>query len=261
MTTGARTQSAEGSHWYAVDGTPVYEVPYSDPRKGMRPTTLADARKMGLLPSVTTILRVLYRAGLEDWKDEQLVLAVLTTPRLVDEDLDGFIHRVLHVERIQDQEAGKAADTGTLYHGGLEAAFKDHGIAPELEPWIGPAYQELAKRGQVIATETIVVGDGYAGKVDLIQQNHEVWIWDFKTTKRLPKGEAWPEHKLQLAAYAKAWAKGDQPIRTGNVYISTVEQGQFCICPHDDWEDTYENGFRPLVQVWQHMNGYKPVAQ
>ncbi len=39
--------AAEWGHWYDADGKPAYEVPYADPSKGMRPTTLADAKKFG----------------------------------------------------------------------------------------------------------------------------------------------------------------------------------------------------------------------
>ena len=46
----------ESTHWYAEDGTPVYEVPTA---KGdaWRKTTLRDARQMQLAPGVTTIIR------------------------------------------------------------------------------------------------------------------------------------------------------------------------------------------------------------
>lgn len=259
MNTSARTTSPDGSHYYYPDGKPCYEVPYADPRKGNRPTTLADARKLGLLPSVTTILRSLHKQALVDWLVEQACLAVLTSPRKEGEDLDAFVHRVLHVERVQDQESEAAKDRGTLIHNAMEAAFSGKPETGELWPWIEKPFVDLGKRGKTIGVEIIVCGNGYGGKIDLAQEtDHEVWLWDYKTTKKLPKGEAWPEHQLQLAAYAAAWARGDKRIRTGNVYISTVDQGSFCVCEHDDWQATYEQGFMPLVRVWQWLNSYRP---
>lgn len=258
MNTNARTSSPDGSHWYRPDGTPCYEVPYADPRKGNRPTTLADARKLGLLPSVTTILRSLHKQALVDWLIEQACLAVLTSPRKDGEELDAFVERILNVERVQDQEAEAAKDRGTLMHAALESAFGGQPVEPEVWPWVEPAFVDIGKRGKAIGTEVIVCGVGYAGKIDLCQEtDREVWLWDWKTTKKLPTGSAWPEHRLQLAAYAKAWARGDKPIRTGNVYISTVNQGEFCVCEHDDWQATYESGFKPLVNVWQWLNNYR----
>lgn len=259
MNTNARTTSPDGSHYYFPDGTPCYEVPYADPRKGNRPTTLADARKLGLLPSVTTILRSLHKQALVDWLIEQACLAVLTSPRKEGEDLDAFVDRVLHVERVQDQESEAAKDRGTIMHNALEAAFSGKGFEPEVWPWVEKAFVDIGKRGRTIGTEVIVCGEGYAGKIDLIQEtDHEVWLWDWKTSKKLPKGDAWPEHRLQLAGYAAAWARGDKPIRTGNVYISTVDQGSFCVCEHEDWQAVYEQGFMPLVRVWQWLNSFRP---
>src|SRR5436190_23373532 len=45
-------------------------------------STLRDARKLGLLPSVTNILGVITKPELTAWLQEQAVLAALTLPRL-----------------------------------------------------------------------------------------------------------------------------------------------------------------------------------
>jgi hypothetical protein len=56
----------------------------------MRPTTLRDARKLGLLPSVTNVLGVINKPELVEWKMTQAVLAALTLPRRDGEDLGVF---------------------------------------------------------------------------------------------------------------------------------------------------------------------------
>ena len=264
MTTLAKpTSGSEGSHWYYSDGRPCYEVTAKNGFQ--RPTTLADARKLGLYPSVTTILKCLHKQGLVDWLIEQSCLSVLTSPRLPGEELDSFVDRILHQERVQDQESKIAKDRGNEMHSGLDLAWKTLIAAQSLEiwPWIQPTFRELFNRGTFIESEECVVGNGYAGRVDLIQQNGDIWIWDYKTTKKLPTKGAWTEHVLQAAAYAAAYARrgttGDKRIRTGNVYISTVNQGEFTICEHGDWQETYYEGFQPLVKVWQYMNSYKPT--
>lgn len=260
MTTIAKPTTTESSHWYYPDGRPCYEVPYADPRKGNRPTTLADARKLGLLPSVTTLLQCLHKEALVSWRIEQSCLAVLTSPRKEGEELDAFVERVLHTERVQDEESRIARDRGTEIHAALEAAFLDQGISPEMLEWLGPAFKDLNARGKTIGTEIILVGDGYAGKTDLVQLiDGHVWIWDFKTTRRLPR-TAWPEHVLQLSAYAAAMALKDDNafIHTGNVYISTAQAGEFCVCEHEvPWVEPYEQGFVPLVKLWQFLNNYR----
>lgn len=267
--TPARTYSPDGGHWYFPDGKPAYEVPYADPSKGMRRTTLADARKLNLLPSVTTILRCLHKQTLVDWLIEQACLAVLTTPRKDGEGLDAFVERVLHTEKVQDQEAEAARDRGTEIHAAMEAVFAGQAVdtipAPEflgVWPWIEPAYKEINSRGKTIGTETIVVGPGYAGKIDLVQEGDEIWLYDWKTTKRLPQNEAYWEHKCQLGAYALALSKagttGNKRIRTCNVYISTIEQGMFKVCDHSDWKEAGE-AFSHLVSYWQIANNYFPT--
>jgi hypothetical protein len=260
--TAARTTGPDGGHWYQKDGTPAYEVPYADPRKGMRKTTLADARKLGLLPSTTTILRVLNRPQLNSWYNEQCCLAVLTSPRLPGEPLDTFVDRVLNVECVQDQEADAAKDRGIGLHDGLESKLLGRDVDPEIWPWIEPAYNEISKRGRTVSAETCVVGDGYAGRVDLIQEADVTWIWDWKTTRKLPQREAYQEHTIQAASYAAAVNRmvNSKQIRTGNVYISTVDQGKFIVHEHGDWEPVYEDCWKPLLRVWCYLNGYNPMA-
>lgn len=259
MSTVANVKKSDSSHWYAQDGTPMYTV-IAKSTGQPRATTLADARKLNLLPSVTTILRILYKQALVDWLIEQACLAVLTTPRPADEPLDAFVERVLHTERVQDQESQKARDRGIEMHAAMEAYFQGRTIAPEIEPWVAPAIKAILPYGELIATEKILVGDGYAGKTDLILKGKDCfWIFDHKTGRKLPLRSAWPEAKLQLAAYAKVWEdKIGQPVRVANCYISTTEMGQFVILETADWHSEFENGFRPLTKIWQHLNAYLP---
>lgn len=261
MTTIARTTSQDGSHWYYPDAKPCYELPKKD-GSGMKVPTLADARKLNLLPSVTTILKVLHKQALVDWLIEQSVLAVLTTPRNDGEELDAFIERVLHSEKIQDQEATKARELGTDMHAGLEALFGGGQIDEELRPWIEPAYLHLKALApwEKIETETILVGKGYAGKADFIGwANGGHCIVDFKTTKKLPTKASWGEHRLQLSAYAAAhWLRPAEAVITANLYISTIECGKFAYFENPPWEEDFEQGFAPLVQHWQWSTGFKP---
>lgn len=271
MTTSANAPRSESSHWYYPDGRPCYEVPKASGKPGeMRAATLADARKLNLLPGVTTILKILHKEALVNWLCEQACLAVLTTPRTEQESLDQFVERVLKTERVQDQESQVARDRGTQIHDALDAYFQGRPVDDEIKPWIMPAALAIAARGELVATEKVLVGDGYAGRTDLIQRTeNDWWLWDWKSAKKLPdpkKGGAWKEHVLQAAAYANAYgllidqdSSGEQiGIRTGNVYISTLEQGRFVICEHDTWGAAYAYGFAPLLTHWQWANNYKP---
>lgn len=270
MTTIAKVRNTDSSHWYFRDGKPCFELEKKD-GSGMKTPTLADARKLSLLPSVTTILKLLAKPELQAWIVEQAVLSVLTTPRKIDgntgrlETDDVFVQRVLHDEKIQDQEAQAARDKGIEIHAAMEDYFQGREISPELRPWIEPAAKALSAYGELVATEKILVGPGYAGKTDLIMIQPEVWwIFDFKTAKKLPEKGAWREHVLQCAAYAKAYSllldnntPVHAPVRTGNVYISTTEQGKFVIAEHEPW-GAAAAAFDHLVALWQWQNNYVP---
>ncbi len=267
MKTAATIHTTNSARWYYTDARPCYELPKKD-GKGMKTPTLSDARKLNLLPSVTTILQVIDKPALNDWKVTQGVLAVMTTPRLPNESIDDFVHRVLQVERVQDQEASKARDIGTEIHAALEAYFLGQGIPENMRPWIEPAAKAIANRGQLVTAEKILVGDGYAGRTDLIQEGFEEWqIWDFKTTKKLPLGCSWDEHVLQLSAYAASYWRmltdaqvGNKPIRTLNCYISSVEQGKFVIHENNpDWQKDFNEGFAPILKHWQWKNSFRAL--
>lgn len=263
MTTAARTYSEESSHWYTKAGEAFHEVARSD-GKGMRATTLRDARKLGLVPSVTNVLRILAKPALESWKQEQALLAVLTSPRLNGEADDAFVHRILNVDKVQDAEADAARQRGTRGHDALCKLFRGEEIEPDIEPWVMPAFEQLCKGSELVATEKSLACEHYGGQVDLIQsiEQHEkaapyFRISDFKFRKNIPKSP-YIEEELQCAAYANLlnhWQGDTQGIVTQNVYVSTTNCGEFAIMEHGFWTTSYGQGFAPILRYWQWANG------
>lgn len=247
--------ATEGGHWYAVDGAPKYTIPKKD-GSGDRPTTLRDAKKLNLLPSVTTITKVLHSEGLLRFKIQESCMAVLTSPRKEGEDLTAFMERVLYTDREADETAEAARDLGTAVHGAIELALHGKEWNQELAAYVNPTLAEVAKIGTMVAAERVVVGQGYAGKLDLVVSTpHGPCVVDFKTCKKIPK-ESYDEHRLQLAAYAGAckniWS-------TYNIYISTTEPGQVKVVENPYWSDTYTAAWLPLVKFWQWKNNYSPA--
>src|SRR5690348_4666760 len=167
--TVARVRTNQSAHFYHKNGAPCFEVPYADPSKGMRKATLADARKLSLLPSPTTILKVLHKQGLVEWMIEQACLAVLTSPRNDGESLDAFVHRILKVEMEQDGEAKQAAELGTKIHAAisLELTHDPACYPSELEPYVKPAVEAIRKIGIPMYVEHVVIGEGYCGTMDV----------------------------------------------------------------------------------------------
>lgn len=253
-----------GDHWYSQSGEPCHFVDKKD-GTGTRPSTIRDAKANNWLPSVTTILKCLARPQLERWKMQQAAMAVLTSPRRAGEELDAFMERVLFTDKEQDQEAANAADLGGRIHAALEARFNNAQLDEALLPWIQPVYEHVMKLcPTVLYTETILVGDGFAGKTDFIglTETQSELLIDFKTTKKVPEKGSYPEARLQLSAYAAARQPETQAhILTANCYISTLERGKFCLHMNPDWREDYENGFLPLVKHWQWSTGYSPKPQ
>ena len=62
-----RELNGDGGHWYYPDGRSLHTVPKKD-GTGERNTTKADARKLGLFPSVTAITKIVANPSLDRWK-------------------------------------------------------------------------------------------------------------------------------------------------------------------------------------------------
>ena len=253
------TRRSEGSRWYFPDGKPCYELKKKT-GEGMKTPTLADARILNLLPSVTSIIRVLNKPALNNWLTEQAVMAVMTTPRNEGEPIDEFINRVLNVEKIQDQESKVASDRGTAIHDAIECCIQGLPFDDEWRPYVEAVLPVVESLGKVIWSERHIVGEGYAGRADILLDNgNTICLPDFKTTGKLPKNGSWPEHKIQTAFYmATIGNTADRHQITGNIYISTTKPGEVALFLQEDWPNTFEKCCKPLLQVWQFLNSYYP---
>lgn len=248
---------AEGSHWYTISGEPVYEVPKKS-GPGMRAVRITDALEMGLIPSVTTVLKVAHKPELQDWMIKQAVKAVMTTRRERGESMEDFLHRVLVRDRIQDMEADDAAGRGSAIHNAISCAINAEPFEEEWRPYVESVLREIEPLGKIMWSEKILVGEGYAGKGDiLIGNDRHLVLLDFKSTKNVPK-ESWKDHRMQTAAYAKTLGNtADTHVLTGNLYLSTTNPGEVNLCLQENWEEAYEYGFKPALQLWRYMKGYR----
>ncbi len=244
---------SEAQHWYTKQGEPCYEVPRAD-GKGMRSATLADARKLNLVPSVTMILQCAAKPGLEAWKARQILEAALTLPKLPNETLDDYATRVIEDSK---QQGKKAAEKGTELH----AAIEDYIRGQQSLLW----QSHCEKLTNVLDQYgiNILQGEpehsfasplGYGGKTDFVQN---LFICDFKT-KEFVKGVkqlAWPEMLWQLAAYDKGIG-GPTKRRLLNVFIGIKD----CEIRIHEWTtEDYDRGwlaFKALLDFWQITKNY-----
>jgi len=218
-----------GSHWYLRDkdgtATPFYEVPYADPSKGMRKTTIKDARAAGAKPSVTTVKRIVANEAIMRYRIEQALLSALTAPIQKGEETDDqFVQRIIDGGK-EDSEA--AMDKGTQIHEAIELKLTGKEIAKELEPYVLPVVQLLDQEGiKIIKQEFSFCNELYGGRIDALGEKLEsppVLIdWKSQKTKK-GKFAFYPDWGEQLAAYAHGIGKPEAVL--ANIVTSSTEPG------------------------------------
>ena len=172
-------------HYYKIDGTPCHKVPYADPEKGLRDTTIRDARKLNLLPSVTEILSILAKPGLENWKQQQTMLAALTLPRIDGETDDELIKRI---KQDAKEHAKEAADIGTAIHETIHAAWKGYFATGNIYSGLAALVVDYIidltgiDSGWISEKPFASIDLGYGGTCDLHHPEERIVI-DYKTTE------------------------------------------------------------------------------
>ena len=248
------TRPSESNHWYAKDGTPMYSVPAKNGEP--RATTLRDAKKLGLLPSVTTIMKAAASPGLEAWKLNQMMLAALTLPRMDGENEESFIKRI---QADSKDQARQAADRGTAVHAAIEK-FYDGQIEADSLPYLEAVYKAVEGHfgSPRWAVEKSFAYNGYAGKVDMHTLEGNGVVIDFKTkeftSETLEKAAGFDENCTQLAAYRMGLEIPN--ARCANVFVSVTEPGLVVV---REWtQDELVRGwkmFDSLKNYWYAKSG------
>jgi len=277
------------SHWYTKNGQAMHRVPGKTVAE--RDTTIADARKLGLLPSVSGINKVWANPGLDRWKQNATIEAALnysraefSIPGKEEEDSIEAYYREIRAKA--DAGMNAASDLGVKIHAAIEANLTD-------SPWDGGEMVELAdgkmvelyelvdpaidKLGELIITpvesEKIVtcLPYGYAGQMDLAFTQGEIaGVLDFKSTKTTPgkKIDVRQGQSMQIAAYHYAyWGAADKPHFTPNhkginLYISTTEIGRVDVVTYDHEELAKQwEGFLACLTLWRLQNNYDPRSK
>jgi hypothetical protein len=244
--------ASEAQHWYRRDGSPCYEVEAK--KGGMRAATLADARKLDLLPSVTLILNVAAKPGLEIWKAQQLLQAALTLPKLPDETLDDYAARVIEDSKSQSL---KAREKGTELHTAIEQYIQETAGITEWDNHILAVASTLLQHGIDIkdgrAERSFSSKLGYGGKIDYAHDSG--LLIDFKTTAKItPKTKPYDEHLMQCAAYG--YGLFIPKFRALNVFVG-IEDCEVRVFEHE-WDDLSRgfSMFQDLLSFWKKKNNF-----
>lgn len=251
-------RAQEGQHWYTRDGGPCYTVVGS---KGLHvTTTLAHAKKMGLVPGVSSILQMESKPQLTNWMIEQALMSAITLPRIAGETDDAFIGRAREDSK---EQARKAAARGTAIHAAIQGSFEGRPIAAEDLPYVTAVHAWIAQRYGLpgwSAEQSFASPMGYGGKADLIHRDipcvADIKCKDFGEEKQ-GKDLAWPEHAMQLAAYREGF--NHPGADCFNIFVSTRIPGLIRVREWDDAE-IYENwkAFQCLLTLWKIRKKFDP---
>ena len=239
-----KSEEASG-HWYTQTGEPAYRVLGKNGVE--RNTNVKDARERGLVPSVTTILNLIAKQGLNTWLQHQVLLAALTLPRVDGESEENWLQRVMSDAKSTGYEA---ANRGTRLHAVLEDFYKGRLIAfPDYVYKVNSALESHFGTNHAWEAERSFSWGGYGGKVDLIAENIVV---DFKSKEGdLSKVTPYHEQIMQLAAYRMGLNK--PTARCANVYFT--ETGDVRLIEHSeqDLSDAWEC-FQYLLAFYKKKN-------
>lgn len=252
-------RASESQHWYTRTGDPAYTVKNKEGHQ--RPTTLRDARKLGLVPSVTTIIKCAASPGLEAWKLQQMMLAALTLPRAPEETEESFISRI---QADSKEQAKMAAERGSEVHAALESFFETRHVTTKFSPAVLGTESEIVKVfGDLTwSAEKSFALNGFGGKVDLHSKDGQGVVIDFKTkeftSETLDKAQGFDEHAMQLAAY-RVGLEIPQ-ARCANVFVSVTEPGLVVVKEWD--QEDLDRGwkmFSSLLEFWYAKSGLERV--
>lgn len=240
-------------HWYTKEGTPAYTT---IGKTGERATTLRDARKEGLLPSVTTIINLMSKPALSSWLQQQVLLAALTLPRESNEPEQEWLKRVMSDSKATGREA---AERGTAIHNIIQGYFEQMYL-PEKPAYldaIDDALKNHFGNQPWLSEKSFGHHLGYGGKCDLMAKpmngQGSGFVVDFKTKDTdLDKVDIYFEHELQLAAYREGLNLPNARCailfvngKTNQVKLVEIEEPQL----QKSWEC-----FQHLLRVYQIKN-------
>lgn len=253
-------------HWYDEKGRPCYTVKGTNGKE--RDTTLADARKMKLVPSVTEVLKVIAKDNLTTWMVNQGILAALTTSRRSGESDDEMCKRILVDSR---EQAKKAAEEGTRVHDAFECSFKDGRTIPfAYEVTVDAMREELTRMfpgvTDWVSEASFSSPFGYGGKVDIHSPSTGIVVdakgkdGDFTETdsRGQPKRLVYDQPQ-QVGAYR--YGLGLPETSPGGIlFFSRTHPGKVKgeIIKPEDLTDGFEV-FKAALQLWIALKKYNPA--
>jgi hypothetical protein len=248
----------DAGHWYTEKGESAHVVIGKNGNE--RNTTVADARKMGLLPSVTSVIGIMDKPQLTSWRISVAIESALTLPKSDDESLDDYARRVVEDSK---QQTKKAAEHGTRMHEQMEHILlkREHSKDADLQPYI-KTFREWAEDNveQTYWCEKALVGAGYAGRCDAYVRLKGIGdaIIDLKNRKVNPKYDPFYDSDCaQLWAYKYA---SENPKCACVSVVLAANDPETLVIHRWSEDELYEAGiaFQAMLKVWAWSKKYNP---
>tara|TARA_Y100001938_G_scaffold149291_1_gene235646 strand:+ start:6225 stop:7037 length:813 start_codon:yes stop_codon:yes gene_type:complete len=243
---------SESGHWYDQDGEPMYTIIGANGKH--RNTTLRDAKNLGLVPSVTTIIGIAAKPALENWKLTQAIKSAQTLSLGEEETLDSFVFRC---KADANDISYKAAQEGTRIHALIESGFRGEQTNSTYTRVL-KFLDEHFPNETWIAEDSFCARQGYGGKIDLYSKSG-IFV-DFKTKDNLegkdPAKLVYDDHGMQLSAYAQ----GCDIVRPERVSIFVDRKDTQLVLGHV-WDKKthkrHKDMFNSLLKYWQLVKNYE----
>lgn len=251
--------ASESGHWYDATGKPVYTIIGKNGKE--RNTTLRDARKLNLVPSVSGILDVIDKPQLTEWIKKQIAYTCHATPIYDGEDCVAYAERILKLYR-EEGVARRALDAGSDIHACIEKKLRGQPFDPAYAKHVAGAIATLdawCGCDGISVEKSFSHPLGYGGKCDLHKPG---FVADYKG-KDFDENwfpEVYKNHWMQLAAYRHGF--GLPTARCAIIYVSRNFPGltRLVEVTQDDLAHGWEL-FKALLKVWQIDNRYTPQME
>jgi hypothetical protein len=272
------------SHYYTRDGKPMHFVPNESARKrgeanATRETTIKDARKHKLVPSVTTITKIVDKGDfLLEWLIKQALYSAAVHPDgwprfntvngVLREDDPDFVAWAARCRADSKRQVTVKAERGSILH---DAMMKAHHSYNEIEPqylahvdgMMEMLDNNFGKR-QWIAELCFAHRGGWGGSVDLHthKDDPDPIILDYKFKDFDENKDAayfvYDEHRMQLGGYRLGL---EMPkARCFNAFGSISHPGLVLLHPHRESDiQQGEAMFRAALALFHAKTGYDPT--
>jgi hypothetical protein len=249
----------QAGHWYQSNGESAHVIIGANGKE--RNTTVSDARKLGLLPSVTSVIGILDKPQLTNWKIEQAIMSSLTLPMEENEKLEDYARRVVKDSK---ESTSKAAEHGTRMHLELEnvllgrATSTDEVLKPYIETFKKWADENVEK---TYWCEKALVGAGYAGRCDAYVKLRGIGdaIIDLKNRRVNPRYSPFYENSDTPQLWAYKNASENPKAACVSIVLASNDSSKIMTRTWDD-DELYQSGiaFQAMLKIWCWVKGYTP---